>query len=246
MDDNHNIIILILSGLLAVLTITAVCLWTENKKQASEISDLNNALLEVGDQHYQALETIMDVYVTAPVSSEFRDNADILTTNTLLMIDIARTLKSTNKEDVTIEYITELKDKIDTLHNDVQQRTNNISPSNLSEVNYILSCYTKIQKAMDEYDADYAVAESTIDETIDSDIRPEFKKAMDEYEAYFDKYAEVMESGDYNMTSASELLRQYKKTMESFEAWENKDLNDAETAYYTEVSLRISSKLLGQ
>lgn len=246
MDNKHNIIILILSGLLAVLTITAVCLWTENKKQASEISDLNDALLEVGDQHYQALETIMDVYVTAPVSSEFRDNADILTTNTLLMIDIARTLKSTNKEDATIEYITELKGKIDALHDDVQQRTNNISPSNLSEVNYILSCYAKIQKAMDEYNAEYAITESITDETTDSDIRPEFKKAMDEYEAYFDKYAEVMESGDYNMTSASELLRQYKKTMESFEAWENKDLNDAETAYYTEVSLRISSKLLGQ
>ena len=55
-----------------------------------------------------------------------------------------------------------------------------------------------------------------------------------------------MQSGEYNMTSASELLRQYKKTMESFEAWHDKDLNDAESAYYAEVSLRISSKLLDQ
>lgn len=246
MDDKHNIIILILSGLLAVLTITAACLWNENKKQASEISDLNDALLEIGDQHYQALETLMDTYATAPVNSEFKDNADILTNNMLLMLDISHTLKSANKESLTIEYITDAKDKIDTLNDDVQQRTKNISPTNLSEVSYILGCYAKIQKTMDEYDADYAVAESTTDETIDSDIRPEFKKAMDEYEAYFDKYAEVMESGDYNMTSASELLRQYKKTMESFEAWQDKDLNDAESAYYTEVSLRISSKLLGQ
>lgn len=246
MNDKRNAMLLILGGLLAVLTITAVCLWNENKKQASEISDLNDALLEIGDQHYQALETLMDAYATAPISSEFKDNADILTNNMLLMLDISHTLKSANKESLTIEYITDVNDKIDTLNDDVQQRTKNISPTNLSEVSYILGCYAKIKEAMDTYDTDYTATGLTTDEAIDSDIRPEFKKAMDEYEAYFDKYAEVMQSGEYNMTSASELLRQYKKTMESFEAWHDKDLNDAESAYYAEVSLRISSKLLGQ
>ena len=50
MNDEHNILLLILSGLLIVLTITAVCLWNENKKQASEISD--STLLEIGDQNF--------------------------------------------------------------------------------------------------------------------------------------------------------------------------------------------------
>ena len=43
MNDEDNIILLMLSGLLLILIIAVVCLWNENKKQASEINDAESA-----------------------------------------------------------------------------------------------------------------------------------------------------------------------------------------------------------
>lgn len=82
-------------------------------------------------------------------------------------------------------------------------------------------------------------------------MRPEFKEAMDTYEAFFDEYIAFMkkyaESDGTDLTLLSDYadyMSKYAETMEAFEAWENKDLNTAETAYYIEVQTRISQKLL--
>ena len=82
-------------------------------------------------------------------------------------------------------------------------------------------------------------------------MRPEFKEAMDSYEAFFDEYIAFMkkyaESDGTDLTLLSDYadyMSKYAETMEAFEAWENKELNTAETAYYIEVQTRISQKLL--
>lgn len=86
------------------------------------------------------------------------------------------------------------------------------------------------------------------DELIDG-MRPEFKEAMDSYEAFYEEYCELMEQYGDNPSDLS-LLKKYTEFMtkaqeveEKFNAWEG-DMNDAELKYYTEVSMRISQKLL--
>lgn len=80
-------------------------------------------------------------------------------------------------------------------------------------------------------------------------MRPEFKQAMDSYEAFYDEYCEFMQQYADNASDVS-LLAKYAEFLtkagemeESFEAWEG-DMNDVELKYYTEVHLRISQKLL--
>ena len=82
-------------------------------------------------------------------------------------------------------------------------------------------------------------------------IRPEFKKAMDEYEAFFDEYVAFMiafkESdnaagmmGEYNS-----MMMQYVETMAALDDIDESELSDEEALYYAEVMLRINQKLLG-
>lgn len=90
-------------------------------------------------------------------------------------------------------------------------------------------------------------AANAVDETL---IRPEFKEAMDSYEAFFDEYIDFMNRYKENPTNA-ELLMQYadmlnrESTMlKEFDDWEKQgDMTTAETAYYLEVHARIYQKL---
>ena len=82
-------------------------------------------------------------------------------------------------------------------------------------------------------------------------LRPEFKEAMDSYEAFFDEYIAFMEK--YSASDGSDLsiladyatyMSRYAEAMEAFEAWESEEMNVAETAYYIEVQTRINQKLM--
>lgn len=86
-----------------------------------------------------------------------------------------------------------------------------------------------------------------VDETL---IRPEFKEAMDSYEAFFDEYVEVVKAyqGDPTNTELmmrmSELMAQESDMLAKFDAWQNDEsMTTAETAYYLEVQSRIYAKL---
>ncbi|MCD8012906.1 MAG: hypothetical protein LUG99_06990 [Lachnospiraceae bacterium] len=100
------------------------------------------------------------------------------------------------------------------------------------------------EKATESADTDEAD-----DEMIDG-MRTEFKEAMDEYEAFFDEYCEFMEEYKENPTDAdllssySSIMTQYAETMESKNALGEEELNDAELAYYIEVTARIEEKLI--
>lgn len=82
-------------------------------------------------------------------------------------------------------------------------------------------------------------------------MRPEFKEAMDSYEAFFDEYCAFMEK--YIASDGSDVsllldyanyMSKYAEMMADFEAWEDEEMNDAETAYYIQVQTRINEKLL--
>ena len=90
-------------------------------------------------------------------------------------------------------------------------------------------------------------SQSAID---DSAVRPEFKEAMDSYEAFFDEYIAFMEKyansdGDLSLlTDYMQYMAQYAETMESLESIDENELTTAELLYYSEVMGRISQKLL--
>ncbi|MCQ2508051.1 MAG: hypothetical protein MJ097_04610 [Dorea sp.] len=84
-----------------------------------------------------------------------------------------------------------------------------------------------------------------------SEISPDFKAAMDSYEAFFDEYVSFMnkyaesDKTDMNMLlEYTNYLSKYAEAMEKMEAIEDSDMNDAELAYYIDVTARIEKKLL--
>lgn len=88
------------------------------------------------------------------------------------------------------------------------------------------------------------------DDTLVDGIRPEFKEAMDSYEAFYDEYCDFMKKYREN-PSDLELLAAYTDMLErlvdmdaKFEAWANEDLTDEETKYYIEVADRVAKKLI--
>lgn len=83
-------------------------------------------------------------------------------------------------------------------------------------------------------------------------IRPEFKEAMDSYEAFFDEYTEFMKryaNADTDdmftmMIDYTNYLTKYNETMQKLNEIDQNELSDEELAYYLEVTARINSQLL--
>ena len=91
------------------------------------------------------------------------------------------------------------------------------------------------------------------EESSDSDsavISPEFKQTMDDYEAWFDHYCDVMkrykeDSSNLELLSEmTELLSEETTMLEKMDNMDQSDMNTAELAYYLEVTARIEKKLL--
>ena len=88
------------------------------------------------------------------------------------------------------------------------------------------------------------------DSVLGNIIRPDIKEAIDSYEAFMDEYIAFMKKyrnsddpfamlGDY-----LKYLEKLNEVNEKFDAIQDKELTDAEALYYSEVSLRVSKKLL--
>lgn len=99
-------------------------------------------------------------------------------------------------------------------------------------------------------DAPAAETEPTAAETGTTGMRPEFKEAMDAYEAFYDEYCDFMAEYQKNPTDLK-LVTQYGKLLTrmaeadaAFGKWEESDLNDAELKYYLEVNNRVMQKLV--
>lgn len=81
-------------------------------------------------------------------------------------------------------------------------------------------------------------------------IRPEFKEAMDSYEAFYTEYCEFMKSYSENptdltlLTQYTEMLAKTEEMNEAFEAWDEDDLSSEELKYYLEVNNRVMQMLV--
>lgn len=81
-------------------------------------------------------------------------------------------------------------------------------------------------------------------------VTPDFKAAMDAYEAFFDEYISFMQSYEESddilgvISDYTDYMTQYADFMVALDAIEEDDLSAADLAYYTEVTARISQKLL--
>jgi len=81
-------------------------------------------------------------------------------------------------------------------------------------------------------------------------VTPEFKAAMDSYEAFFDEYVEFMKkysNSDDQLSMMNDYLsylERYSEVMEKLDAIDEDQLSDADMAYYIEVNARIEKKLL--
>ena len=81
-------------------------------------------------------------------------------------------------------------------------------------------------------------------------VTPEFKAAMDSYEAFFDEYCEFMKTmsddpTDFNyLLQYADMMARYADTMEKLDAVDETELSPADDAYYIEVMARIEVKLL--
>ncbi len=92
--------------------------------------------------------------------------------------------------------------------------------------------------------------ESDTNEELIDGMRPEFKEAMDSYEAFYDEYCNIIKKYAEN-PSDMKLLADYTNILtkgaemtEKFNAWEDNDLNNAELKYYLDVNNRVTKKLL--
>ncbi len=83
-------------------------------------------------------------------------------------------------------------------------------------------------------------------------VSPDFKKAMDSYEAFFDEYVKFMKKymnadSDDMLSMASDYadyMKKYTETMEAMNEINEDELSTADALYYAEVNARISAKLL--
>lgn len=81
-------------------------------------------------------------------------------------------------------------------------------------------------------------------------ISPEFKKTMDDYEAWFDHYCEVLKKYEENpsdleiLSEYTELMSEEVEMFDQMEKMDESEMSNAELAYYLEVTARIEKKLL--
>lgn len=107
-------------------------------------------------------------------------------------------------------------------------------------------------EAVSTYEEDSEQTEQTEppEEWDDGEISPEFKKTMDDYEAWFDHYCEVLKNyqddpGDIGLLNEmTELLSEETEMLEQMDNMDQSEMTAAELGYYLEVTARIEKKLL--
>ena len=104
--------------------------------------------------------------------------------------------------------------------------------------------------AVDTYELDSEETESTDSDDDSEVLSSEFKKTMDDYEAWFDHYCEVMQKYEENpsdlelLSEMTDLLSEETVMLDEMENMDQSEMNAAELAYYLEVTARIEKKLL--
>lgn len=109
-------------------------------------------------------------------------------------------------------------------------------------------CY--LEKVSDDQTIPEPSAEPTAEPSAETGLRPEFKEAMDSYEAFYTEYCDLLKKYMSNPSDLS-ILTKYMNLMgklsemdEKFKAWESEDLNNEELKYYMDVNNRVMKMLL--
>lgn len=134
---------------------------------------------------------------------------------------------------------------------DEEEESNMESTEATSAATEATNAATEATSAATEATTSIIATETTKEDAQSSnDIRPDFKKAMDSYEDFFESYCEFMKKYQANptdlglLTEYAKFMQQYAETMEEMENLKSDDLNAAELVYYTEVNARITKMLL--
>lgn len=83
-----------------------------------------------------------------------------------------------------------------------------------------------------------------------SGIRPEFKAAMDSYESFFNRCADIMMAYANNpsdmglMMQYLDMMSQYEDALNAIDSVNEADLTNEELAYYLQVTANIEQKML--
>lgn len=94
-----------------------------------------------------------------------------------------------------------------------------------------------------------SAAESETEAATADGLRPDFKRAMDSYEAFYEEYCEFMAQYKANPTDMnllmqySQLLQESVEMNDAFEKWNSEDLTNEELKYYLEVNSRVLQML---
>ena len=124
-----------------------------------------------------------------------------------------------------------------------------ITQSEQSEYDY-LDAYTEMIDTCEIIGGSSETSNAGSDAADDSGlISPEFKKTMDDYEAWFDHYCEVMKKYKENpsdlelISEMTELLSEEAEMLDQMDKMDQSEMSNAELAYYLEVTARIQRKL---
>lgn len=86
--------------------------------------------------------------------------------------------------------------------------------------------------------------------TAHTGIRPEFKEAMDSYEAFYNEYFDFMEEYYRNPTNLSllgkyaSMLAKAEEVDRAFEAWDEGEMSNEELKYYLDVINRVQKRMI--
>lgn len=81
-------------------------------------------------------------------------------------------------------------------------------------------------------------------------LRPDFKEAMDSYEAFYQQYCDFMKKYQANPTDVKllaeypDMLAKADEMSKAFEAWDQDDLSKEELKYYLDVNNRVMQMLV--
>ena len=85
---------------------------------------------------------------------------------------------------------------------------------------------------------------------VSNGIRPEFKEAMDAYEAFYKDYCDFMKKYSENpadlsmLTEYASMLVKLNEMNQAFESWDSADMNNEELKYYLDVNNRVTKMLV--
>lgn len=181
-------------------------------------------------------------YVNLAVYAEDGSYVDIQNSDSLKNYVVTRQSVAPN---------TELK-MVYSKDSDGNEYDNLIDTQNIEEIELyvvLVNSYTAQPNEADD-PVDNTIAETEGDEELVDGMRPEFKEAMDAYEAFYDEYCAFMAEYKENPSDMTLLLK-YSEMMtkvvemdEAFTKWDDEDLNSEELKYYLEVNNRVMQKLI--